>query len=87
MALNAGVQVPVTPLRSVAGKGLGSPSQIAGIGSKMAEPTGNTVISISSVIASPHSSSMVTVYVVVVVGVSVGFAILTLLTPALGVQV
>ena len=38
----AGLQVPVTPLISVAGKGLGSPTQIESIGVKVVDSLGFT---------------------------------------------
>ena len=87
VASKAGVQLPVTPLISVVGNGLESPSQIGSIGSKVVVFCGVTVISTLSIVASPHSSSMVTVYVVVVLGERVGFGIFTSLTPVLGLQV
>ena len=55
--------------------------------SKVVVFCGVTVISTLSIVASPHSSSMVTVYVVVVLGERVGFGIFTSLTPVLGLQV
>ena len=87
VASKAGAQLPVMPLMSVVGKGLESPSQIGSIGSKVVVFCSATVISTLSVVASPHSSSIITVYVVVVLGERVGFGIFTLLTPVLGLQV
>ena len=57
----AGLQVPVTPLVSDVGSGFGSPIHIGEIGLKTLGSFGVTVISTLSVVASPHSSSIVTV--------------------------
>ena len=68
------------------GNGFESPSQIGSIGLKTVEFCGVTVISTLSIVASPHTSSIDTVYVVVVEGERVGLGIFILFTPVLGLQ-